>query len=68
MDELAKISIEEISKNDIFMIIKALEYTGTNTNIASFLELKDAILNQLALLYGTSEEEFINHLENNFGN
>ncbi|NLM03828.1 MAG: hypothetical protein GX214_02285 [Clostridiales bacterium] len=66
MDELAKISIEEISKHDIYMIIKALEYTGSNTNISSFLELKDAILKQLALLYDTSEEEFINYLENSF--
>jgi len=66
MDEFAKISIEEISKGDMLMIIKALEYTGENTKISSFIELKDAIVQQLCLLSNTNEEEFINYLEKNF--
>lgn len=66
MDEFAKISVEEISKHDMLMIIKALEYTGENTKISSFIELKDAIVKQLCLLSNTSEEEFISYLEKNF--
>ncbi|SET50552.1 hypothetical protein SAMN05660297_02621 [Natronincola peptidivorans] len=66
MDEFAKISVEEISKRDILMIIKALEYTGENTKISSFLELKNSIVKQLCLLSNTTEEEFITYLEKSF--
>ncbi len=63
MDEFSKISFEEISKRDTLMIIKALEYTGENANIPSFIELKDAIVKQLSALSNSTEEEFIEYLK-----
>lgn len=63
MEQFSKISIEEISKHDMLMIIKALEYTGEKTNISSFGELKDAIVKQLSSLCNSSEEEFISYLQ-----
>ena len=63
MEQFERITIEEISKHDVLMIIKALEYTGENTNIDSFLELKDSILRQLCVLTKSSEEEILNHLK-----
>jgi len=63
MEQFSKISIQEISKHDMLMIIKALEYTGEQTNISSFAELKDAIVKQLSSLCNSSEEEFITYLQ-----
>lgn len=63
MEQFSKISIEEISKHDMLMIIKALEYTGENTKISSFGELKDAIVKQLSSLCNSTEEEFITYLQ-----
>ena len=37
MEEFSKISFQEISKRDMLIIIKALEYTGENTKIPSFI-------------------------------
>lgn len=45
------------------MIIKALEYTGENTKIPSFIELRDAIVKQLSELADSTEEEFIEYLQ-----
>ncbi|SDK77391.1 hypothetical protein [Natronincola ferrireducens] len=66
MDEFSKISVQEISKHDMLMIIKALEYTGENAKLPSFIELKDAIVKQLSLLSNTTEEEFIRYLEKSY--
>ncbi|RKD32567.1 hypothetical protein [Thermohalobacter berrensis] len=63
MQEFDKISIAEISKKDMLMIIEALEYTGKKTNIDSFLALKQNILKELSQLADTSEEEFLKYLE-----
>jgi len=63
MEEFSAITFEEISKRDMLLIIKALEYTGEQTKIASFLELKDAMVKQLSLLANTSEEEFLATLQ-----
>ncbi|HHY91575.1 MAG TPA: hypothetical protein GX503_07905 [Clostridiales bacterium] len=63
MEEFDRISIEEISKKDMLMIIKALEYTGQNTCMESFIELKNSILKQLCALTQTTEEEILSHLE-----
>ncbi len=40
MREFDKISIQEMSKEDMLMIIEALEYTGTKTKIEGFIDLK----------------------------
>ncbi|TCO73621.1 hypothetical protein [Marinisporobacter balticus] len=63
MENFDRISIQEISKRDMLMIVKALEYTGEKTNIDSFLSLKDSILKQLCSLAETTEEEFLYYLE-----
>lgn len=63
MLEFEKISITEISKKDMLMIIEALEYTGKNTNINSFLALKGNIIKELSELADSNEEEFLKYLE-----
>ncbi|MFA5524177.1 MAG: hypothetical protein WDA24_07450 [Tissierellales bacterium] len=62
MQEFEKISIAEISKTDMLVILEALEYTGKNTNIDTFLKLKDSIIKDLSELADTSEDEFIEYL------
>ncbi|MEW9122037.1 MAG: hypothetical protein AB2421_04940 [Thermotaleaceae bacterium] len=63
MEQFDRISIEEVSKRDMLMILKALEYTGEHANIPSFIALKDSILKQLSALANATEEEFLMHLE-----
>ena len=50
MREFDKISIQEMSKDDMLLIIEALEYTGINTKINDFLNLRENILEELASL------------------
>jgi hypothetical protein len=57
-----KISIQEMSKEDMLMIIEALEYTGSKTNIEAFINLKNSILKELSSLAESSEEEFLEYL------
>lgn len=64
MEKFDKISIQEMSKNDMLMIIQALAYTGTNTNIDDFIHLKNSIVKELSSLAEISEEEFIEYLNN----
>ncbi len=63
MQEFQKISISEISKKDMLMILEALEYTGKNTNIDQFLSLKSAIIKDLSDLADATEEEFFDFLK-----
>ncbi|KPU26634.1 hypothetical protein TR13x_09070 [Caloranaerobacter sp. TR13] len=63
MQEFDKISIAEISKKDMLMIIEALEYTGKNTNIDSFLKLRKNIIKELSELADSTEDEFIQYLK-----
>jgi len=62
MKEFDKISIQEMSKEDMLMIIEALEYTGINTKIEGFLNLKNSIVKELSYLAETSEDEFLKYL------
>lgn len=62
MREFDKISIQEMSKEDMLMIIEALEYTGTHTKVKAFIELKNSILKELSALADTTEEEFVQYL------
>lgn len=57
-----KISIQEISKKDMLMIIEALEYTGLKTNISAFIDLKNDMVKELSNLAETTEEEFLSYL------
>ncbi len=63
MEEFSAITVEEISKRDMLLIIKALEYTGENTKIPSFIELKNAMVKQLSLLANATEEDFMEFLQ-----
>ena len=62
MREFDKISIQEMSKEDMLMIIEALEHTGTHTKVEAFIELKNSILKELSALADTTEEEFVQYL------
>lgn len=66
MQEFDKISIPELSKKNMFMILHALEYTGKNANINSFVQLKKEILKELSELAETTEENFMKYLEENY--
>lgn len=65
MESIDQVSINDLSKRDLLLIIKALEYTGQNTNIEEFLNLKNNIVKELCFLTETTENEFLEYLENN---
>ncbi|CAK7065329.1 hypothetical protein CIW83_19970 [Tissierella sp. P1] len=62
MREFDKISIQEMSKDDMLLIIEALEYTGNNTKINEFLSLKDSIVEELSSLAEIDEKDFLEYL------
>ena len=62
MMDFDRISIQEMSKDDMLLIIEALEYTGTNTKVEAFLGLRQSIVEELASLSEISEDEFMNYL------
>lgn len=62
MKEFDKISIQEISKEDMLMIIEALEYTGVKTEIDDFIDLKNSIVKELSALSEIDEEDFLKYL------
>lgn len=63
MQEFKKISISEISKTDMVLILEALEFTGNNTKVEDFIQLKDAIIQDLSELADTTEEQFLKYLQ-----
>ncbi|MGO1371689.1 MAG: hypothetical protein ACTHVE_07515 [Senegalia sp. (in: firmicutes)] len=63
MQEFEKISIAEIPKKDMLLILKALEYTGEHTNSDEYLSLKNSIVSELSELADSSEDEFIDYLQ-----
>ncbi|HCO18148.1 hypothetical protein [Gudongella oleilytica] len=58
-----RISIQEMSKDDMLLIIEALEYTGKSTNIDQFLQLRNNILQELASLAEMPQERFLEYLK-----
>ena len=44
MEDFNKISIQEMSKKDMFTIIKALELAAESTNDYEYIDLKDCLL------------------------
>jgi hypothetical protein len=62
MESFDKISIQEISKKDMLMIIEALEYTGLHTNIKEFIDLRNNMVQELIKIAETTEEEFLAYL------
>lgn len=65
MELIEQVSINALSKRDLLLIIKALEYTNENTLLNEFIELRNNLIKELCFLTDTTEEEFINYLENN---
>lgn len=63
MQEFDKISIPELSKKDMFIILQALEYAGENTEVDDFNQLKQDILKNLSELTDSSEEKVMKHLK-----
>ena len=63
MQEFDKISIPELSKENMFMILHALEYTGKQTELDSFIQLRKDILKELSELTDSTEEDIMKHLE-----
>lgn len=65
MELIEQVSINSLSKRDLLLIIKALEFTNENTNLNDFIELRNSIIKELCFLTNTTEENFINYLEAN---
>lgn len=63
MNLFDKISIDQISKRDLLLIIKSLEYTFENTKIEEFMNLRNNIVKELCFLSNTSEENFLKYLQ-----
>ncbi|CEI74008.1 MULTISPECIES: hypothetical protein [Romboutsia] len=64
MELIDQVSINALSKRDLLLIIKALEYTNENTGLNEFIDLRNSIIKELCFLTNTSEEDFVNYLEN----
>lgn len=65
MEPIDQVSINDLSKRDLLLLIKALEFTGENTKLDEFINLKNSIVKELCFLTETNEQEFINYLEKN---
>lgn len=52
-----------MSKDDMLLIIEALEYTGKQTKIDDFIALRKNILEELSSLAEISEDEFLDYLK-----
>ncbi|GAA3643575.1 hypothetical protein [Asaccharospora irregularis] len=65
MELIDTVSIDSLSKRDLLLIIKSLEYANKDTNIQDFIDLRNSIVKELCFLTNTSEETFLNYLETN---
>ncbi|RDY24135.1 hypothetical protein CHF27_004785 [Romboutsia maritimum] len=65
MELIDQISINALSKRDLLLIIKALEYTNENTKLNEFIDLRNSIIKELCFLTNTTEDVFVNYLESN---
>ncbi|MGL6106719.1 hypothetical protein [Romboutsia sp.] len=63
MGLIEHVSINALSKRDLLLIIKALEYTNDNTGLRDFIDLRNNIVKELCFLTDTSEEDFVKYLE-----
>ena len=57
------VSIDSLSKRDLLLIIKALEYTYENTNLEDFIDLRNSLIKELCFLTNTDENVFVEYLE-----
>ena len=63
MQDFDKITIQEMSKEDMMLIIRALEYTGTHTKVEDFLELRDSFIEELSSLAEIPKKDFLDFLK-----
>ena len=63
MELIDQVSINALSKRDLLLILKALEYTNENTGLEDFIDLRNNIVKEICFLTQTTEEDFINYLE-----
>ena len=49
MGLIDQVSINALSKRDLLLIVKALEYTTENTGLEDFLDLRNSLKNRLRL-------------------
>lgn len=65
MELIDQVSINALSKRDLLLILKALEYTSKNTGLEDFIDLRNNIVKEICFLTEITEEDFINYLESN---
>lgn len=65
MELIDQVSINALSKKDLLLIIKALEYTNENTGLEDFIDLRNNIVKEICFLTETTEEDFLKYLESN---
>ena len=63
MELIDQVSINALSKRDLLLILKALEYTNENTGLEDFIDLRNNIVKEICFLTEKTEEDFINYLE-----
>ena len=59
MELIDQVSINALSKRDLLLILKALEYTNENTGLEDFIDLRNNIVKEICFLTETTEEDFI---------
>jgi len=59
MEQFDKISIAEISKKNLYLILNALLVTGNNTNDLDYIDLRNSIIEELSILANCSKEDFL---------
>lgn len=63
MEKFKKVSLNDLSIQDLLLIIKALEYTNENTKLNVFGDLRNNLVKELCFLTETTEEEFLSYIE-----
>ena len=63
MENFNMITIENISKKDLLMILQALEYTGEHTSIQAFIDLKEELIQQLTDLSEVNEDDLMTMMQ-----
>ena len=65
MELIDQVTINDLSKRDLLLIIKSLEFNGKKTKNKDFIELRNSIVKELCFLTETSEDQFLTYLDEN---
>lgn len=63
MENFDKVSLEEISRKDLLLILKSLEFTYKQTGDNDYINLRESIVSELSILAQSDEKELIKNLE-----